>query len=83
MRVAIERDGGCLICGTTDDLTAHHVDVDVEHAPDPGRYMTLCRGCHGRADAPRAQPGGSKVLPGGASRPVPKSIFSARSLGVW
>lgn len=48
------RDGVCVSCGTTAGLTVHHV-VPAREAPelafDPSNLVTLCRPCHGRAEA--------------------------------
>jgi hypothetical protein len=56
MDAAIRRDGRCLTCGSTDDLTAH-LDPALagHHTTDPADYSTACRSCHGRLDAPRAR----------------------------
>lgn len=47
------RDGSCQDCGTTQQLTAHHL-VPVRQAPhlalDPSNCVTLCRACHGRRE---------------------------------
>lgn len=53
---AIQRDGGCVRCGTTHDLTVH---LDAALAGDHRQatsadVVTLCRSCHGSIDAPRA-----------------------------
>lgn len=48
------RDGACLACGTTENLTVHHV-VPAREAPDlafdPENMVTVCRRCHGRVEA--------------------------------
>jgi 5-methylcytosine-specific restriction endonuclease McrA len=52
----LARDGRCLECGTTDDLTVHlDPALEGDHAAaDVDDCVTLCRRCHGRVDAPRA-----------------------------
>lgn len=55
------RDGACVECGATSQLTAHHlvpVRVDPSLALDPDNCITLCRRCHGRAER-RPRGGGS------------------------
>ena len=56
------RDGECLMCGTTVNLTVDHV-VPIARAPDlalePANLRTLCRRCHGRVDGPRARETGA------------------------
>lgn len=51
------RDGECLMCGSTASLTVDHV-VPIARAPDlaldPDNLRTLCRRCHGRVDGPRS-----------------------------
>jgi 5-methylcytosine-specific restriction endonuclease McrA len=57
MRAAVlERDGRCLDCGATDDLTVHlDPALEGDHtAAGVDDCVTLCRTCHGRVDAPRA-----------------------------
>lgn len=40
------RDGNrCVICGETEDLTAHHIGYD--DLRDTSQIVTLCRKCHG------------------------------------
>lgn len=55
----IARDGHqCTSCGSTKDLTAHHlvpVRVDPSLALDMDNCITLCRPCHGRAEGGRGQ----------------------------
>lgn len=45
------RDGSCRRCGSSDDLTAHHL-VSIHDAPeralDAANVVTLCRSCHGK-----------------------------------
>lgn len=45
------RDGACQACGTTRDLTVHHIR-GIHDAPelryDPDNLTTLCRSCHAR-----------------------------------
>jgi 5-methylcytosine-specific restriction endonuclease McrA len=46
--LVIARDGNqCTRCGSTRDLTAHHLIYD--DPLDPSTLTTLCRSCHGRA----------------------------------
>lgn len=53
----LQRDGACLLCGGTRNLSVHHtlpvLDAP-EHAFDPAYLVTLCRRCHGRVDGGRA-----------------------------
>jgi 5-methylcytosine-specific restriction endonuclease McrA len=52
-----ERDGECLDCGTTSDLTVDHAiprTIAPELAYEPANLRTLCRRCHGRKDGARA-----------------------------
>jgi hypothetical protein len=45
--IAIERDGACIICGTTEALTVHHrLPKRVMRANAPCNLLTLCRDCH-------------------------------------
>lgn len=37
--------GQCQQCGSTDDLSIHHVDFD-HYNNDPGNLTVLCAGCH-------------------------------------
>ncbi len=53
-----ERDGECLTCGATSDLTVDHViprAIAPELAYEPANLRTLCRSCHGRKDGARAK----------------------------
>ena len=46
------RDGGCVRCGTTANLTVHHT-VKARRATDPfdpDLCITLCRSCHGAVE---------------------------------
>ena len=48
--VARRRDGACTRCGTTTDLTVHHIHSRRTHphlALDVDNLTTLCRSCHG------------------------------------
>lgn len=55
MKAVIARDGCCLRCGSTEDLTAHlDPELGGQHTEDPDDYTTLCRSCHGRVDGRRA-----------------------------
>lgn len=55
------RDGACTICGTTDNLTAHH-RIPVADRPDlaldPNNIVAVCRRCHGALDGGRGAKGG-------------------------
>jgi len=53
-----ERDGSCVRCGSTRQLTAHHmipVRVDPSLALDADNCVTLCRRCHGIVEGGRGQ----------------------------
>jgi 5-methylcytosine-specific restriction protein A len=53
-----ERDGSCVRCGSTRQLTAHHiipVRVDPSVALDVDNCVTLCRSCHGKVEGGRGQ----------------------------
>lgn len=61
-----ERDGSCRRCGSTTNLTAHHL-TSIHERPDlsldPANVITLCRSCHGTiSNRERARPkgGGSR-----------------------
>lgn len=52
-----QRDGACVVCGSTDRLHAHHIKPRCQHpelADDPNNGVTLCRKHHREAHA--AQP---------------------------
>jgi len=52
----LARDGRCLECGSTADLTVH-LDPALEGnhlAAGPENCATLCRRCHGRLDGARS-----------------------------
>jgi len=50
-KAAIVRDGGCVVCGATQDLT---VDYDGDHSRALlSDTVTLCRTHHGRKDGAR------------------------------
>jgi len=54
---AIQRDGACMLCGDTRQLSVHHtipVLDDPARAFDIAYLVTLCRKCHGRVDGGRA-----------------------------
>jgi 5-methylcytosine-specific restriction endonuclease McrA len=42
----LQRDGGCIHCGSTTDLTAHHI-AGYEDPYNTDMIVTLCRRCHG------------------------------------
>jgi 5-methylcytosine-specific restriction protein A len=47
------RDGKCLMCSITENLTVHHIEpvlVAPDLAFDPTNLITLCRSCHARAE---------------------------------
>lgn len=45
------RDGGCVLCGTNDDLTLHHIRPQVLGGSHELRNLvTLCRPCHDRLE---------------------------------
>lgn len=77
-----ERDGGCVSCGSTSNLSVHHT-VPARLAPnpyDPEICVTLCRSCHGREEAilrRRARAGGEVPL-GGDGRPLSGTFIFAR-----
>ena len=60
-----QRDGACRMCGTTANLTVHHIRPaadDEAAALDMDNLVTLCRKCHGRIDggkSARARAAGS------------------------
>ena len=63
-RVALNRDGhACRVCGTTDDLTVHHMEPWRKSKNDSlHNLITLCRACHYRveylgADLPASRQG--------------------------
>lgn len=48
-----ERDGHCVLCGSTEALHAHHIEPWMEREDlrfDEHNVVTLCRPCHARAD---------------------------------
>jgi len=46
------RDGACVICGRTEDLTPHHLDSHADGGTsDMSRLVTLCLSCQGRVHA--------------------------------
>lgn len=50
-RTVITRDGKCTSCGSTDDLTAHHIKPWSTHPElryEPSNGATLCKPCHRR-----------------------------------
>jgi 5-methylcytosine-specific restriction endonuclease McrA len=48
----VQRDGGCVECGSTSGLNAHHVVPRVEGGPDTlENCVALCVVCHGRESA--------------------------------
>ena len=50
---AKRRDGACLDCGTSENLTIHHLvpqRADVTRRLDPSNVVTLCRRCHDRRE---------------------------------
>ena len=47
------RDGACVRCGTTANLSVHHIDGDWRNNT-MSNLVTLCRRCHGRADGGKA-----------------------------
>lgn len=50
--IAIERDGACLICGTTSHLTVHHrIPRRVMRVNTPCNLLTVCRRCHDTVEA--------------------------------
>ena len=53
------RDGCCLDCGTTHDLTVHlHPDLAGQHdLATPDDCLTLCRSCHGAREGGRVRLG--------------------------
>lgn len=49
------RDRYCALCGTTADLTAHHLTpARLGLPPSESDSVALCRRCHGRLDGPKA-----------------------------
>jgi 5-methylcytosine-specific restriction endonuclease McrA len=43
----LDRDRGCRLCGTTDDLQVHHVEAARDAGPTtPSNLLVLCRDCH-------------------------------------
>lgn len=58
-RAVIARDGACLDCGTTTDLTVDLLRADKRHdLAELEECVTRCRRCHGRKDGRRAHPKG-------------------------
>ncbi len=57
--------GCCQACGATSDLSVHVIGVGNHRSATLADCVTLCRSCHGRADAPRAsgKPGGVVAPP--------------------
>jgi 5-methylcytosine-specific restriction endonuclease McrA len=53
----LKRDGGCVKCGDTKNLSLHHLTYDPELERDPDNYVTLCSSCHGVVDGRRAHAG--------------------------
>lgn len=53
MTAAKARDGRCMMCGTTEHLSAHFIPGGI-HTTNVRDYLTLCRRCHGKVDGPRA-----------------------------
>jgi thymidylate synthase (FAD) len=54
----------CYCCGIDDGLVLHHVvpvDEDIRQAYNYSNLMTLCRGCHASAHAPRLHPNLSEI----------------------
>lgn len=52
------RDGCCVRCGATANLTAHHLYGLAAGDPlDAAECVTLCRGCHGIVDGARGAAG--------------------------
>jgi len=50
---AIARDGGCVVCGSTEDLT---VDYEGDHSKALlADTVTLCRSHHGQKDGAKAR----------------------------
>lgn len=49
-RAVIQRDGHCIDCGSTDDLTADRIGGGY-HDGNLDAYQTRCRSCHGRVHA--------------------------------
>jgi 5-methylcytosine-specific restriction endonuclease McrA len=56
--MVMARDGRvCRVCGTTQNLTVHHIVSIVKDeslAYDPANLATVCRRCHGRLDGGKA-----------------------------
>ena len=52
-RRVIQRDGGCVVCGSTEDLT---VDYEGDHSKARlADTVTLCRSHHGQKDGAKAR----------------------------
>jgi 5-methylcytosine-specific restriction endonuclease McrA len=51
-KIVIERDGGCVTCGSVDDLTADHI-VPARHGGKTvlENLQCLCRSCNARKGA--------------------------------
>ena len=46
-RLIIDRDQGCVVCGRTVNLDAHHLEHWIDGgATNPNNLITLCSGCH-------------------------------------
>ncbi len=46
-RLILQRDQGCVVCGRTVNLDAHHLRHWIDGGPtDPDNLVTLCSGCH-------------------------------------
>lgn len=51
-RACIDRDGNCLICGSTHRLTANHIIGRAQRGPDAlENLMTMCGRCHSTFEA--------------------------------
>lgn len=52
-RIALNRDQACTSCGTTRNLSVHHI-VSIRDAPelslDPTNLTTLCQRCHAKTE---------------------------------
>jgi 5-methylcytosine-specific restriction endonuclease McrA len=50
-RAVVKRDKKCQLCGTTENLTAHHtVPLDADNAYSTSAGVTVCRDCHKAVD---------------------------------
>lgn len=50
-RAVVKRDKRCRLCGSAENLTAHHVvPLDADNAYSPAAGVTVCRDCHKAVD---------------------------------